>query len=165
MEILQKPNETYHLMTVKQLQDQYKLIGWNIKSYLNDMFNLNASNPIKLDDNDQVIVLSFDLMSNVSQIVTKYLSTPNKSHVVIDFILFSLIGDMTSHLPLIFEQTVLPLKKVLLGTDSNPDRWETCVRKTDKALGFGLGKIETRDEVRSNETKRFRRFVYQYCVW
>ncbi|CAF0883727.1 unnamed protein product [Adineta ricciae] len=157
MEILQKPNETYHLMTVKQLQDQYKSIGWNIKSYLNDMFNLNASNPIKLDDDDQVIVLSYDLMSNVSQIVTKYLSTPNKSHVVIDFILFSLIGDMTSHLPLIFEQTVLPLKKVLLGTDSNPDRWETCVRKTDKALGFGLGALYVntafgeRDRLKANE--------------
>ena len=148
MEILQKPIETYHLMTIQQLQDQYKSIDWNIKSYLNEMFNLNASNPIKLDDNDQVIVLSLDLMSNVSQIVTKYLTTPNKSHVVIDFILFSFIGDLTSYLPLIFEQAVLPLKKVLLGADSNPDRWESCVRKTDKALGFGLGKVDKRKRSR-----------------
>ncbi|UJR09778.1 hypothetical protein I4U23_014005 [Adineta vaga] len=167
MEILQKPNETYYLMSIKQLQDQYQSIGWDITSYFNKMLNLNVSNPIKLDNNDQVIVLSLDLMTKVSQILTTYLLEPDRSHIVIDYILFSLITDFTEHLPPIFEEAVLPLKRELLGKDSIPERWEYCVKKTDGAFGFGLGVLyvnaafgET-DRMKANELIRNIREIFK----
>ena len=165
MEILQKPNETYYLMPLKQLQEQYQSIKFDIYSFLNDMININTSNPIKLDENNQIIILSFDLMSNVSKIVTNYLLTPNKSHIVIDYLLFSLVTDMHTHLPPIFEQILLPLKKELLGTDSVPERWEYCVKQTDGAFGYGLGKLKLEEMFRNSFKINSRCLVYQSCIW
>ncbi|CAF1567199.1 unnamed protein product [Adineta steineri] len=141
MEALQKPNETYYLMTLKQLQEHYQSLGLNIYTFLNDMLNINGSNPVKLNENDQVIVLSLDLMSNISTILNNYLLTPNKSHIVIDYLIFSLIFDISSHLPHAFEQITLPLLKELYGMDSLPERWEYCVKETDGAFGYGLGAL------------------------
>ena len=139
MEILQKPNETYYLMTLKQLQEQYESTGLNIYSLFNEMVNINASNPVKLNENDQVIVLSLDLMSKVSTIIKDYLLTPNKSHIVIDHLLFSLVFDLSSHLSTAFEKLTLPLLKELYGMESLPERWEYCIKETDAAFGYGLG--------------------------
>jgi hypothetical protein len=139
MEVLQKPNETYYLMSLKQLQELYQSIGLDIYSFLTEMLNINASNPIKFTENDQIIVLSLDLMTKVSSILTNYLLTPNKSHIVIDHLLFSLIFDLTSHLSLEFEKLTLPLFKELYGIESLPERWEYCVKETDAAFGYGLG--------------------------
>jgi predicted metalloendopeptidase len=141
MEMLQKPDETYVIMTLKQLQEQYKPIQFDIYSFFSDMFNINKSNPIKFNENDQLIVLSSELMSKLSLILTNYLSKPDKSHIVIDHLLFSLITDLSSYLSSVFEQVTLPFKKELLGTDSLPDRWEYCVRKTDSAFGYALGEL------------------------
>jgi hypothetical protein len=142
MEILQKPNETYYLMTLKQLQELYQMIGLDIYSFLTDMLNINASNPIKFTENDQVIVLSIDLMTKVSNILQNYLLTPNKSHIVIDYLLFSLVFDLSSHLTTTFEKSTLPLFKELYGLESLPERWEYCVKETDGAFGYGLGLLK-----------------------
>ena len=142
MEKLQKPNETYYLMTLKELQKQYQPIGLDIYSFLNDMLNVNESNPIELDENDQIIVLSLELMSNLSTILKNYLLTPNKSHIVIDHLLLSVIFDLNSHLSTKFEKLTLPLSKALYGVESLPERWEHCVKETDGAFGYGLGKLK-----------------------
>jgi hypothetical protein len=139
METLQKPNETYFLMTLKQLHEQYESIGFDMYSFLNEMVNINTSNPVKLAQNDQIIVLSLELMQKVSTIVTNYLLTPSKSHIVIDHLLFSLVFDLSSHLTAAFEKLTLPLFKELYGLESLPDRWEYCVKETDGAFGYGLG--------------------------
>ncbi|CAF1046721.1 unnamed protein product [Adineta ricciae] len=144
MEVLQKPNETYFLMSLKQLQDLYQPLRVDIYSLLNDMLNINASNPIKLDENDQVIVLSIDLMLKVSKILQAYLLNPQKSHIVIDHILFSLIFDLSSHLSTTFEQLSFPLLKELYGMESLPERWEHCIKETDGAFGYGLGALYTK---------------------
>ena len=140
MEILQKPNETYFLMTLKQLQEQYEPIGLDIYSFLNEMLNINGSNPVKLTENDQVIVLSLELMTRVSTILNSYLLTPNRSHIVIDHLMFSLVFDLSSHLTSAFERISLPLFKELYGMESLPERWEYCVKETDAAFGYGLGR-------------------------
>jgi len=163
MEILQKPNETYYLMTLKQLDEQYQPIGLNIYSLLNDMLNINKSNPVKLNENDQVIVLSLDLMSKVSTIVQNYLLTPNKSHIIIDYLLFSLVFDLSSRLPSAFEKTTLPLLKELYGMEALPERWEYCVKETDAAFGYGLGKSTI--FLKINLSFDFRCSVYKSCIW
>jgi hypothetical protein len=142
MEKLQKPNETYYLMTLKQLQELYQSIGLDIYSFLNEMLNLNVSNPINLTENDQIIVLSLELMTNVSTILKKYLLTPNKSHIVIDHLLFSVVFDLSSHLSTTFEKLTLPLFKELYGLEALPERWEYCVKETDAAFGYGLGLLK-----------------------
>jgi hypothetical protein len=139
MEILQKPNETYYLMSLKQLQELYQPIGLDIYVFLTEMLDLNASNPTKFTENDQIIVLSLDLMTKVSAILNNYLLTPQKSHIVLDHLLFSLIFDLSSHLPATFEKLTLPLFKELYGVEALPDRWEYCVKETDAAFGYGLG--------------------------
>ena len=140
METLQRPNETYFLMTLEQLQLQYDPIGFDVQAFLNTLVNINASNPIKLTANDSLIVLSLELMSQVSTILNRYLLTPGKSHIIIDHLLFSLIFDLSSHLPSEFQRVALPLAKELDGTDALLERWEFCVRETDGAFGDGLGK-------------------------
>lgn len=142
MEILQKPNETYFLMTLKQLQEQYEPIGFDVYSFLNEMLNINGSNPVKLTENDQIIVLSLELMTRVSTILNSYLLAPNRSHIVIDHLMFSLVFDLSSHLTSAFERISLPLFKELYGMESLPERWEYCVKETDAAFGYGLGKRE-----------------------
>jgi hypothetical protein len=137
--MLQKPDETYYLMTLRQLQELYKTIGFDMVTFFNDILNISTSNPVNLNENDQIIIASFDFMSNVSNILTNYLLTPTKSHIVIDQILLSLVLSLSSYLPSIFSKTLLPLDKVYLGTDSLPERWESCVKKTDAAFGYGLG--------------------------
>lgn len=137
--MLLKPVETYYLMTLKQLQELYKSIGFDIVPFFNDILSINTSNPIKLNENDQIIVTTYDFMLNVSNILTNYLLTPTKSHIVIDHILFSLVLSLSSYLPLIFDKSLLPLEKVYSGTDSLPERWESCVKRTDNAFGYGLG--------------------------
>ena len=104
------------------------------------MLNINTSNPLKLTENDQIIVLSLDLNDQKYQLLLKnYLLTPNKSHIVIDHLLFSLIFDLSSHLSTAFEKLTLPLFKELYGIESLPERWEYCVKETDAAFGYGLG--------------------------
>jgi len=137
--MLLKPVETYYLMTLKQLQELYKPIGFDMVPFFNDILSINTSNPIKLNENDQIIVTTYDFMLNVSNILTNYLLTPTKSHIVIDHILFSLVLGLSSYLPSIFEKSLLPLEKVFSGTDSLPERWESCVKRTDNAFGYGLG--------------------------
>jgi hypothetical protein len=139
MEILQKHEETYHLMTLKQLQEQYQAIGFDIVPFFNEILNLNTSNPIQVTENDQIIVLTYELMSNVSNILTNYLLTPEKSHIVIDHFFFSFILGISSYLPTIFDKAILPLQQELFGTDSLPERWEYCVKQTDATFGYGLG--------------------------
>jgi hypothetical protein len=141
MEVLQKHGQTYHLMTIKQLQDQYQAIGFDFVSFFNELFNTST---IKLNENDQMIVLTYELMSDVSNILNNYLLTPEKSHIVIDHTLLSLVLTMGSHLPLIFEKTILPLKTALFGTESLPERWEYCVKQTDSAFGFAIGWLKIR---------------------
>jgi hypothetical protein len=141
METLQKPNETYFLMTLEKLQEQYQPIGLDIYSFLNEMLNINISHPIKLNENDQIIVLSDELMSKISSILTRYLLTSTKSHIVIDHLLFSLIFDLSSHLSTKFQKIAQPLFKELYGMDSLPERWEYCVKETDAAFGYGLGQL------------------------
>jgi membrane metallo-endopeptidase-like protein 1 len=81
-----------------------------------------------------------ELTSNVSTILNKYLLTPNLSHIIIDHLLFSLVFDLSSHLTTAFEKLTLPLFKELYGMESLPERWEYCVKETDAAFGYGLGK-------------------------
>ena len=141
METLQKPNETYHLISLKQLQEQYQPINFNLISFFNKILNINASNPIELNENDQIIVLSHKLMSNVSKILTNYLSKPNTSHIVIDHLLLTFVLNKISYLSSTFERKILPLKKALFGVDSLPERWKYCVEQTDHAFGYALGKL------------------------
>lgn len=136
MEILQKHDQTYHLMSIEQLQGLYQSIGLDFLQLFNELFNLNSIQFVKTD---QVIILSETLMSNVSTILTNYLLNPEKSHIVIDHFLFMTVIGLSSHLPLIFETKILPLKKVLLGTDSPPERWQYCLRDTNAAFGFAIG--------------------------
>lgn len=136
MEILQKHDKTYNLMSLKQLQEQYKAIGFDMISFFNEIFNRNS---IKLNENDQVIILTSELMSNVSNILTNYLLTPNKSHIVIDHFFLSLILGFSTHLPLNYKKIVLKLQKELYGADSLPEQWEYCIKQTDIAFGFALG--------------------------
>ena len=139
MEILQKPNETYYLMTLKELQELYQPIGLDIYTILADMLNINSSNVIRFTENDQIIALSLDLLKKVSSIVNDYLLSPEKSHIIIDHILFSLLFDLSSHLSANFEKVALPLYKELYGMEALSDRWEHCVKETDAAFGYGLG--------------------------
>lgn len=141
METLQKPNETYFLMTMKELQGLYQNLSLDLYSLFNEMLNLNSSNPIRLTEEDQVIVLSLQLMSDVSSLLTDYLLTPGKSHVVLDHLLFSLVFDLSSHLSSKFEKISFPLFKELYGMESMPERWEFCVKETDGAFGYGLGAL------------------------
>lgn len=141
MEVLQKHDETYHLMSIEQLSGLYSPIGLNFLSFFNELFNLPPTKSIQFDKTDQVIILTETLMSNVSTILIKYLQNPEKSHIVIDhFLLLNVLG-LNSHLPLIFESTTLPLKKVLFGTDSPPDRWQYCLRETNTAFGFAMSSM------------------------
>lgn len=141
MEKLQKPNETYDLMKLNDLQNLFEPIGLDIYSLLNGIVNLNASNPIKLTSNEQIIVISRDVMSNLSKILTDYLLTPEKSYIVIDHLLFSLVFDLSGHLSTAFEKLTLPLYKELYGMESVPERWEYCVKETDGAFGYALSKF------------------------
>lgn len=145
MEALQKPNETYYLMPLKQLQEYYQPIQMDIYSFFNDMLNINTSNPIQLDENDKVIVLSSELMSNISKVLVNYLLKPDKSHVVIDYVLISLIFTKILHLPQSFDKASAPLRKVLYGVDSSTDRWEYCVKRTDITFGFALSALYLRN--------------------
>lgn len=142
MEVLQKPNETYFLMSLKQLDELYKPVGLDVYSFLIEMLNINTSNPVKMTENDQVIVLSMDLMKKISNILQNYLLTPNKSHIIIDHLLFSLVFDLSSHLTTAFEKLMLPLSKELNGVEALPERWEYCVKETDAAFGYGLGLLK-----------------------
>lgn len=139
MEILQKHDKTYNLMSLKQLQEQYKPIGLDILAFFNEIFNINS---IKFNENDQIIILTPELMSSVSNIIINYLLTPNKSHIVIDHFLLSFVLGLSTHLPSNFKTSVLKLQKELYGTDSLPEQWEYCVKQTDAAFGFGLGLLK-----------------------
>ena len=125
-------------MSIEQLNGLYSAIGLDFLSFFNELFNLSTTNPIQFAKTDQVIILSETLMSNVSTILINYLRNPEKSHIVIDHFLFLNVLGLSSHLPLIFETTTLPLKKVLFGTDSPPDRWQYCFRDTNTAFGFAM---------------------------
>ncbi|CAF3149631.1 unnamed protein product [Rotaria sp. Silwood2] len=144
MEILQKPQETYYLMTLKQFQEQYQSIGFDIYSFLNDILNINTLNPIKLNENDTIIILSYEHMLQLSKILTNYLITQNKSHIIIDHMLFSFVYNKVLQLSSIFEKALLPLKKEVFGIDSILERWEYCIIQTDDAFGYGLGALYTR---------------------
>lgn len=148
MEALQKPNETYYLITLNELQEQYQSIGLNVSSLLHDMLTINESNPIKLNENDKIIVLSLELMSNLSTLVTNYLLSPNKSYIIIDHLLFSLVYELSSHLSTAFEKVSLPLFKELYGMESLPDRWEYCLKETDAAFGYGLSNKENFNNIK-----------------
>ena len=139
MELLQKHDQTYHLMSIEQLQGLYQSIGLDFVQFFNELFHLSSSNSIELVKSDQVIILTETLMSNVSTILTSYLLNPEKSHIVIDHFLILVVFGLSSHLPLIFETKILPLKKVLVGTDSPPERWQYCLRDTNVAFGFAMG--------------------------
>ena len=141
MEVSQKPNETYFLMSLKQLDELYQPIGLDIYSFLNEMLNVNSSNPIRLTENEQVIVPSIDLIKNLSLILKNYLLTPSKSHVIIDHLFFSILFDLSSHLSTNFEKAIFPLSWELQGMESLPERWEHCVKETDGAFGYGLGSL------------------------
>lgn len=143
MEVLQKPNETYYLMTLKELQGQYQPIGLDVYSLLNEILDINASNPIKLNENDTIIALSRELMAKVATILTNYLLSPEKSYIVIDHLIFSLVFDLNAYLSTAFEKVTLPLFKELYGMESTPDRWEHCVKQTDAAFGYGLSKLQS----------------------
>ena len=142
MEILQRPTETYALISLEQLENQYKSIGLNVTMFFNDLFNTYRSDRIEINSNDPIVVLSLDLMRNLSSIVQSYLLTPGKSHILLDHLLVSFIFEFSSQLASIFDETILPLKKVLIGTDSLPDRWEFCVKQTDTAFGYVTGDDE-----------------------
>lgn len=138
MEILQKHDQTYNLMSLKALNFQFQTIGLNIIEILNEMFKQNS---INLSENDQIIVLNPKLISDVTNILTDYLLTSEKSSIVIDYILLSFVLGVNGFLPSKFEETILPMKKILLGSDSTVDRWELCVKQTDQAFGFALGSL------------------------
>jgi len=135
MEILHKHDETYNPMTLKKFHDQYETIGFNMIELFNDLFQLNLS------ENDEIIVLNVQLISNTSSILTDYLLTPEKSSIVIDYFLLSFVLNINSLLPTKIEQAILPLKSVLIGSDSTIDRWDFCVKQTDQAFGFALGSL------------------------
>ena len=160
METLQKPNETYSLMTIKQLQDQYRPIGFDIQSFFGTMLNRKRSTPLQLHDTDSIVVLSSELMSKLSGILNDYLLTPHKSHVVIDYVLFSLLFDLSAQMTPRLEKLILPLKNALFGTESLSDRWEYCIKQTDIAFGYALGALYVRavfgehDRAEANEVIR-----------
>ena len=160
METLQKPNETYALMTIKQLQDQYRPIGFEIHSFLGTMLNRKRSTPLQLHEHDSIVVLSFELMTKLSGIVNGYLLASHKSHIVIDYLLFSLVFDLSAQLTPRLEKLILPLKNALFGTEALPDRWEYCIKQTDIAFGYALGALYVRavfgehDRAEANEVIR-----------
>ena len=160
METLQKPNETYSLMTINQLQDQYRPIGFDIHSFLGTMLNRKRSTPLPLHELDSIVVLSSELMSKLSGLLNDHLLTPHKSHIVIDYLLFSLIFDLSTQMTPQLEKLILPLKNALFGTESLPDRWEYCIKQTDIAFGYALGALYVRavfgehDRAEANEVIR-----------
>lgn len=139
METLQKPNETYDVMSLKELNLLFKSIDFDFKLLLDEIFKFNSSNPIEFNDEDRLIVLSVDLMNKMSTFISDHLLSTSKSHVVIDHIIFSLIFDLSLFLSSDFQKVSLPLVKELSGADSLPERWEYCVTETDATFGYSLG--------------------------
>ncbi|CAF1146372.1 unnamed protein product [Didymodactylos carnosus] len=143
MEILQRPNETYYLMTLKELQSYFNDTHLDLYKLFNEYVNVNSSNNIILGDNDQFIVLSLEFVSNLAKVLSSYLNSPTKRRVVIDHYLFSLVFDVGAHLSTEFEKAQLPLLKELYGVEEQPNRWEHCVTETDNSFGYygGIGSL------------------------
>ncbi|XP_012944252.1 endothelin-converting enzyme 2 [Aplysia californica] len=142
-ENLTDPVTTYHKMSISEFQD---LLGlWiDIKSYLIDTFKSQAFR------NDEKILVPvpqyFKALRGVVEGTDK--------EVLANYMMWNFVISLLGYLPESFSRASLILARTESGLSELPPRWESCLSRTELALGFASSALYVQDHFSPDSKKK-----------
>lgn len=122
------PEATYNDMTTTMLESLTPHFSWAVY--------LRALLPVEASAVDRVIVQSPDYLSQMDELINSV-----GLNVVSDYLRWQAINSALPHLASEFADEAFVFQSAVFGLPSQPPRWETCVARTDSALGFAVSKL------------------------
>ncbi|XP_032908930.1 kell blood group glycoprotein isoform X2 [Catharus ustulatus] len=137
--------------TIRELQEKAPAIDW--LACLNAVFYsmpMNLSQPIAVHD--------MDYLSNMSQLIEKWMRKGNKERVLHIYMIVCLVGNLSPALDSQFQDARLELYKILYGKMGSrmipAERWRKCLTDTSSFFEAVLGKMFVQ-EIFPEQTKKF----------
>lgn len=124
----------YHKMTIAQLQKLAPVIDW--VQYFNHGFEKIGRN---IKSSEYIVVHAPEFLRDMSNLVTKYLSTPEGKTTLNNYLGWSVVKSLVSFLSTPFRDSLKVLIKALTGSEGVRVRWRHCVEETNNAVKFPIG--------------------------
>ncbi|KAK8726821.1 hypothetical protein OTU49_010077 [Cherax quadricarinatus] len=119
---------TYVKLSLAQLQEEVPEFAWSdyLSAFLKE----------KLTPEEPIVVYSMPYLKCLAKIMVE-----TDKRVLWNYVLWRLILDMTPHLSRAYRASRHEFQKVLLGIQSDRNRWNLCIDWTNKRLGMAVGAL------------------------
>ncbi|RWR99896.1 neprilysin-like protein, partial [Dinothrombium tinctorium] len=118
----------YKSLTLEELQNKVPKVNWT------HYFNIVM--PLEIYENETIVVYALDYIKNMVELVEQ---TPKRT--VINYLLWRFIYNRVSNLDKRFILEQQEYYRSLYGTQTVPQRWQTCTSYVNKNMGMALGSL------------------------
>ncbi|XP_050438919.1 endothelin-converting enzyme homolog isoform X2 [Adelges cooleyi] len=132
-------DKTYHLLSLKELQDLAPFLHWN--HYFNSAFRLVNK---KITNQEKVVVSSPSYIAGMSKLIDEYFRSPEKKTIINNYLAWQTVWALSPYLSKDFRNAYNDLRKVILGEEGMDDAWRYCITDTNSILGFATSSLYIR---------------------
>ncbi|XP_023331753.1 endothelin-converting enzyme homolog [Eurytemora carolleeae] len=126
----------YHSLTVAELQNISDFFHW--EEFFQDALSIVD---LKINSTQQIIVYSPEYLNQLSTLLKNESESMDGKNTLNNYLMWQLIRNYKGALSKEFREVDMILKKAMMGTTVNEERWRQCVSDTDNVLGFALGAL------------------------
>ncbi|ROT81033.1 Membrane metallo-endopeptidase-like 1 [Penaeus vannamei] len=118
----------YIKLTLAQLQQQVPEFNWTdyLSAFLKE----------KLTPQEPIVVYSMPYLKQLAKIMVT-----TEKRILWNYVMWRLVLEMTPHLSRAYQASRHEFRKVLLGIQSDRNRWNLCIDWTNKRLGMAVGAL------------------------
>ncbi|KAL5020572.1 hypothetical protein ScPMuIL_003464 [Solemya velum] len=140
-EELINPEDTYHRMTVAELENltDYSI---PIQDYLSDLFG------DKIPEDEDLLVYTPIYFEKLGALIKN-----TDKEVIANYIIWNVVINVIGYMPKAFIDAAMNLQKLQFGISELDPRWERCVSKVSRVLMFAVGALYV-DEAFPGKSKK-----------
>lgn len=121
---LRDPKKTYNPRTIAEMTEQFPTIQWA------EYFKVVYGEAYTVND---IVISVPDYLTSLTAVLATM-----SGDVIADYLEARIISSSSPHLSKAFRDNSLKLDKAVYGSSKQPERWKTCLSRTDGVLGFAF---------------------------
>lgn len=137
----------YQKFTMKHLTELVPKFDW--------MKFFSAFIPVKFDDTEELVTLSPDYLSHMTEILDKV-----DKRVVANYIMWRLVMSFVPEMIGPYQQVRSDYNKILLGIMRDKPQWQKCVEYVNDRMGMAVGELFIRDNFDEGSKKTALKMIH-----
>ncbi|GFY63898.1 endothelin-converting enzyme homolog [Trichonephila inaurata madagascariensis] len=133
-------DKIYEKMTIADLQELMPFIHWT--HYFDSAFN-NVGR--KISASEDVVIYEKEYFVKLTELVTKYLSNPQRTVTLINYATWTVIRETINYLSKPFRKAKEVLDEAFSGSEDKEIRWATCFSAVDDGITSALSAMFIRE--------------------